>query len=80
MEYLFEVIVYFFFYTTGYALTWILTLGRLRPEKINWYARRKWKFAGLVHTENQQNYLNLEWVTLLGVCFWLVLAFVIAAL
>lgn len=75
MEIVFLITVYGVFYITGHILINILSLGGLNPEPINWEKRRNWSFLTIVHVIDGKKYLMAEWVIMVGVIFWILVAF-----
>ena len=76
MDILLELLIYGFFYLTGFVLTYVLSLGALKPEVVNWMIRKDWEFGTFIHIVDGKRYLDWEWVVIIGVLFWVSVALV----
>jgi hypothetical protein len=77
MEFFIELVLFWFFYSTGFVLTYVLLLGTVRPEIPNWKVKKVWKFSTLVHVVDGKRYLDWEWVTVVGIIAWIIIAFAV---
>jgi len=75
MDIIAELLILGFFYITGSLLTTVLSIGKIKPELVNWKIRKNWDFGTITHIDNNKRYLDWEWVIIFGAVFWIILAF-----
>ena len=76
MDVIAELLILGVFYITGSLLITVLTVGKIKPEIVNWKIRKNWDFGTITHIKHEKRYLDWEWVIILGLIFWLVLGFI----
>lgn len=79
-----DIVFYTLCYITGAFLTPIVTLGKLKPadcerDKEARKAKRKYD-PGIVYTYQGDRYLSANFVSLVGLCFWVMIGVMIFVL
>ena len=76
MDVIAELLILGVLYIAGSLLITVLTIGKIKPEIVNWKVRKNWDFGTISDIKHEKRYLDWEWVIILGLIFWLVLGIV----